>query len=41
MSRYTNEYKDYWYDEINKAIEEIGLAGVMEVIADILKDKED
>ena len=41
MSRYANEYKEYWYDEINKAIEEIGLSSVMEVIADILKDRED
>ena len=41
MSRYKNEYKDYWYDEINNAIEEIGISDVMEVIADILRDKED
>lgn len=41
MSRYSNEYKDYWYDEINNAITEIGMSGVMEIITDILKDKED
>lgn len=41
MSKYKNEYKDYWYDEIKNAIKEIRLSGVMEVIADILKDEED
>ena len=41
MSRYANEHKDYWYDEIRNAIKEIKLSGVMEVIADILKDEEE
>ena len=40
MSRYKNEYKDYWYDEINNAITEIGMSEVLAIITDILKDKE-
>ena len=38
MNRYQNEYKDYWYDEINNAITEIGMSWVLEIITDILKD---